>query len=256
MKRSYFLIFAFTLLLSATGNLFSQETKIMVRALATDAKFIGTSMGGAKIIIRDVETGKILDEGLTKGITGDTEVILLSPLDRYKEIVTEETAGYEASLDLDKPTFVSVEAHGPMGKKQAQVISSTQLWMIPGRDITGNGIILEIPGFVVDVLSPQTHETINAETEIEIRANIVMMCGCPVTEGGTWDASDYEIKALISSISSEGKEQKEINLNPTGKASTFSETVQLEKGEYEIAVFAFDPKTGNAGLDKVHIIVN
>lgn len=253
MKRSYFLIFVFALFLSSTGHLFSQETKIMVRALATDAKFIGSSMGGAKIIIRDVETGKILDEGLTKGITGDTEVILLSPQDRYGDIITEKTAGYEAILDLDKPTFVSIEAHGPMGKKQAKVISSTQLWVIPGRNISGNGIILEIPGFVVDVLSPQTHETINAETEIEISANIVMMCGCPVTEDGTWDASGYEIKALISS---ENKEQKEITLKATGKASTFFETVQLEKGEYEIAVFAFDPKTGNTGLDKVHIIVN
>ncbi|SFN90996.1 hypothetical protein [Salegentibacter flavus] len=252
MKRTINLVLIGLLLFSA-GNLFSQETKIMVRAQAKDAKFIGTSMGGAKIIIRDVETGKILDEGLTKGITGDTEVILLSPRERYKEITTEKTAGYEASLKLDKPTFVSIEAQGPMSKKQAKVVSSTQLWVIPGKDITGDGIILEIPGFVVDVLSPQTHETISAGTEIEIRANIVMMCGCPVTEEGTWDASGYEIKALISS---EGKEHKEINLNSTDKASTFSETVKLVEGDYEIEVYAYDPKTGNTGLDRVNIIVN
>lgn len=252
MQRTINLVLVIGLLFFSAGNLLAQETKIMVRALANDAKFVGTSMGGAKIIIKDVETGRILDEGLTKGITGDTEVILLSPRERYKEITTEKTAGYEASLELDKPTFVSIEAHGPMSKKQAKVVSSTQLWIIPGKDITGDGIILELPGFVVDVLSPQTHETISAETEIEIKANIVMMCGCPVSEGGTWDASGYEIKALISS---EGKEQKEINLNPRGKASTFSESVKLEEGDYEIEVYAYDPKTGNTGLDKVNIIV-
>ena len=173
-------------------------------------------------------------------------------MQRYKEITSEKTAGYEASLKLDKPTFVSIEAHGPMSKKQAKVMSSTQLWVIPGKDITGDGIVLDIPGFVVDVLSPQTHETISAGTEIEIKANIVMMCGCPVTKAGTWDASGYEIKALISS---EGKEQKEISLNPTDKASTFSETLQLEEGDYEIEAYAYDPKTGNTGLDKVNIIV-
>ena len=252
MKRKPQLILAIFLLLFTAGNLFAQETKIMVRALANDAKFIGTSMGGARIIIRDVETGRILDEGLTRGITGNTEKILLSPKERYKEITSENTAGYQASLELDKPTFVSIEAHGPMSKKQAKVMSSTQLWVIPGKDITGDGIVLDIPGFVVDVLSPQTHETESAGTKIEIKANIVMMCGCPVTKDGTWDASGYEIKALISS---EGKAQKEIGLMPTEKASTFSESVQLEKGDYEIEVYAFDPKTGNTGLDKVNIIV-
>ena len=253
MKSIFRLIIVIGLMFFSAGTLFAQETKIMVRALATDAKFIGTSMGGAKIIVRDVETGKILDEGITKGITGDTEMILLSPRERYKKITSEKTAGYEAILDLDRPTFVSIEAHGPMSKKQAKVMSSTQLWVIPGKDITGDGIILEIPGFVVDILSPQTHETIMPGTEVEIIANIVMMCGCPVTEAGTWDASGYEIKALISS---EGKEQQEIDLKALGKPSTFSETVQLEGGDYEIQVYAYDPKTGNTGLDKVNIIVN
>lgn len=252
MKRTFNLVFAIGLLMFSAGTLIAQETKIIVRAQAKDAKFIGSSMGGAKIIIRDVETGKILDEGVTEGITGNTEVILLSPRQRYKEITTKKTAGYQASLELKKPTFVSIEAHGPMSKKQAKVVSSTQMWLIPGKDITGDGIILEIPGFVVDILSPQTHETISAGTEIEIKANIVMMCGCPVTEGGTWDASGYEIKALISS---EGKEQKEVNLDPTDKASTFSANLKLGEGDYEIEVYAYDSKTGNTGLDKLNIIV-
>ncbi|WP_081209775.1 hypothetical protein [Salegentibacter sediminis] len=252
MKSTFNLVLTILVLFFSAGNLFAQETKIMVRAGANDAKFIGTSMGGAKIIIRDVETGRILDEGLTTGITGDTGTILISPVQRYKRITTEKTAGYQASLELEKPTFVSIEAHGPMSKKQAKAVSSTQLWIIPGKDITGDGIILEIPGFVVDILSPQTHETISSESNIEIKANIVMMCGCPVTEAGTWDASGYEIKALISS---DGKEQKEVDLKPTGKASTFSETVQLGEGDYEIEVYAYDPKTGNTGLDKLNIIV-
>lgn len=225
----------------------------MVRALATDAKFIGTSIGGAKIIIRDVETGEILDEGLTTGSTGDTRLILLSPRERYKRMTDEQTAGFEATLAIEKPTFISVEAHAPVNKKQAKAVSSTQLWMLPGKDITGDGLVLEVPGFVVDVLSPQTHETISAETEIEIRANVVMMCGCPVTEGGIWDSKQYEITALVSS---EGEEPRVIELNATDKASTFTANLKLDAGNYEITVYAFDPETGNSGIDKVNIIVN
>lgn len=235
-------------------GLFAQETKVMIRALATDAKFIGSSIGGAKIIIRDAETGEILDEGITRGSTGDTRLILLEPRERYQQVTDENTAGFEAQLELEKPTFVTVEVHAPVNKKQAKIISSTQLWVIPGKDITGDGLVINVPGFVVDVLSPQTHETIGQGTEIEIKANVVMTCGCPVTENGTWDSSGYEIKALITTSNTD--EQQEIELQATDKPSTFTGNVALEQGNYEIAVYAFDPKTGNTGLDKVNIIIN
>lgn len=253
LSKPFFVLLILLIFFSAE-NLFSQETKLMVRALANDAKFIGSSIGGAKIIIRDAETGEILDEGITEGSTGDTQQILLAPRERYQQVTDENTAGFEAKLDLEKPTFVTVEVHAPVNKKQAKVISSTQLWVIPGKNITGDGLVINIPGFVVDVLSPQTHETISPGTEIEIKANIVMTCGCPVTENGTWDSSGYEIKAFVTSNSA--GEAQELKLIATDKPSTFSANVELEQGNYEIAVYAFDPKTGNTGLDKVNIIIN
>lgn len=254
MKRFNLLVtFLILLMFFPVEKIFAQETKLMVRALATDAKFIGSSIGGAKIIIRDADTGEILDEGLTEGATGDTQLILLSPRERYQQVTDENTAGFEARLELEKPTFVTVEVHAPVNKKQAKIISSTQLWVIPGKDITGDGLVINVPGFVVDVLSPQTHETIGPGTEIEMKANVVMTCGCPVTENGTWDSSGYEIKALVTS---KGTEAKEIELQATDKPSTFTGIVELEQGNYEIAVYAFDPKTGNTGLDKVNIIIN
>src|SRR3546814_4228081 len=36
----------------------AEPTEIMVRALAADAKFIGTSMGGMRVTIRDVRSGE------------------------------------------------------------------------------------------------------------------------------------------------------------------------------------------------------
>jgi hypothetical protein len=250
LKIKLFSLFVF---LFSLGSLTAQETSVMVRALAKDAKFIGSSIGGAKIVIRNAQTGEILDQGLTSGSTGNTKLIVETPQKRYSRLTDEKTAGFKAELDIDKPTFIEVEAQAPFNKKQARVVSTTQLWVIPGKDITGDGVILEVPGFVVDILSPQTHERIKSTEEIDLKANIVMMCGCPVTEEGIWDANQYEVKAIIDS---QETKSKEVTLNPTQKPSTFTAQTKLEKGYHTITIYAFDPLTGNTGVDKTNIVVN
>ncbi|MCP9200995.1 hypothetical protein MKO06_13840 [Gramella sp. GC03-9] len=250
MKKpaSIFILFA----LFSTG-LFSQETSIMIRAQAKDAKFIGSSIGGAKILVKEVLTGRILAEGLTQGSTGNTDKIMNSDWQRNEPLSEESTAGFEAVLNIQEPTFISIEAYAPINKKQAVVMSSTQLWAIPGKEITGDGVVLEIPGFVVDILSPQTHERISESSEIEVTANVVMMCGCPVTKDGIWDANQYEVKAVITN---EDGEKSELSLEQKDKPSTFTGKLSLEKGLYEVLIYAYDPLTGNTGVDRTNIIVN
>ncbi len=249
LKCSGFLLIMILLISPVT---LSQETEVMIRAQSKDAKFIGTSLGGARIIVKDESTGKILAQGVTQGSTGDTEIIMNSPLIRGKRLSDENTAGFLARLDIQEPVFVTIEALGPVSKKQAAVKTSTQQWIIPGKHIRGEGIILEIPGFVVDILSPQTHESIGANTDIEITANVVMMCGCPVTDGGLWDANKYEVKAIISK---DGGDAASTDLKVMAKPSTFKGTINLSPGNYEITVYAFDPETGNTGVDKTNIII-
>lgn len=240
------------LLICTNHPILAQETSVMIRVQSKDAKFIGTSIGGAKVIVRDENSGEILAEGMTAGSTGNTDIIMKKPRVRGERITNDSTAGFLAKIKIDKPVFVTVEATAPYNKKQASVRSSTQLWLFPGKDITGEGVILEVPGFVVDILSPQTHETINTEKEVQITANVVLMCGCPVTEGGIWDANKYEVMA---SISKDGKEVQNLPLKVTEKPSTFSGSLQLDPGNYEIIVYAFDPAEGNTGLDKTNIII-
>lgn len=223
----------------------------MVRAQAKDAKFIGTSMGGALIRITDAETGELLAKGLTKGATGDTQRLVVDATERYGQLHTEGAAKFETTLELSEPVFVTVEAVAPYAKKQAQVASSTQLWLIPGKDITGDGIILEVPGFTIDVLSPQTHSR-TSEKEIPIKANVVMMCGCTVSDGGLWDSSGYEIRALIKHNS---EIVDSVPLSFTGTANTFEGSYEVpEPGVYEVIVYAYDNKTGNTGVDRTTVI--
>ncbi|HLS31041.1 MAG TPA: hypothetical protein VK021_09300 [Flavobacteriaceae bacterium] len=230
----------------------AQETNIMVRVKAKDAKFIGTSIGGAQVQIKDSRTGAVLAEGITQGSTGNTEVIMNQPHQRRENLSDEETAGFLAKLDIEEPTFVTIEAIGPINAKQAEIKSSTQVWVIPERDILGDGIVLEIPGFIVDVLSPQRHQIISKDSAVKIKANVIMTCGCPTTPGGTWNSDDYEVKAIISK---EGQKVQEINLTYAGEANTFLGEFKGNSGFYEVIVFSYDEQTGNTGVDKSNFII-
>ena len=70
-------IFLSIMLLSLPG-VAQIPTSITVRAKAVDAKFIGSSMGGAMIVIKDALTDSIMASGKTRGSTGDTKLIMKS----------------------------------------------------------------------------------------------------------------------------------------------------------------------------------
>ncbi|WP_237057495.1 hypothetical protein [Microbulbifer sediminum] len=231
----------------------AEPTEIVVRAKARDAKFIGTSIGGASVRIRDAESGTILAEGLTSGSTGNTDVIMKQPHSRYQEIA-DGAAAFRTELDIEEPVFVTVEVLAPYIKKQARVLATTQTWLLPGKAIDGDGLVVEIPGMVVDILSPQTHRyTTMADAPFEIRANVVMMCGCPISDGGLWDGSKMEVAALVKK---DGKPWRTIPLAMADTANTFVASLSPEEpGVYQVLVYAFDDRSGNTGVDRVSFIV-
>ena len=73
-----------------------------------------------------------------------------------------------------------------------------------------------------------------------------------MTPGGLWDFSKYEIKALVKY---DGKLTEAIPLDFAGP-STFEGGLKVtHKGIYEIIVYAYDPVTGNTGVDKAMVMV-
>lgn len=165
-------------ILASTSLVYGAETRVVVHVLAKDAKFIGTSMGGALVTIRDADTGELLAKGFTSGTTGNTGTLMLEPKQRGAMLSDEKAAKFIATLDIDEPRLVTIAAQGPYAQRQALAMASTQIWLIPGKDIGGDGIILEISGFAVDVLQPQAHQRIRLQdgtASIAIRLNLVMM---------------------------------------------------------------------------------
>ncbi len=158
------------------GNAQATPTDITVRIKTKDAKFLGSSMGGALITIKDVDTGELLAKGVTSGGTGNTKLIMKTPVSRGTAISDEKSAKFTATIDIDEPTFIQVTAFGPLCQRQAATSVSATQWVVPGKHITGGDAwMMELPGLVVDVLSPPTHIKYKGTKDVLISANLSMM---------------------------------------------------------------------------------
>jgi len=253
MMKLFLLCFVFCIL--AAAPLLALQTKITVRILSKDAKFIGTSMGGVSVTIKDVDTGKILAEGVVSGATGDTARIMKTPKTRGMDLSDDKSGKFEATIDIDVPKLIEVSAYGPLSQRQSANRISQTMWVIPGKHISnGDGWMMEMPGFVVDILTPPAHiKFTNSPQEIKFHANVTMMCGCPIEPNGLWDANKYEVKAVIKK---EGEIFTEIPMVYAGKASQFAGTFKAEaKGTYLAYVYAYDAANGNTGIDNVTFII-
>ncbi len=150
------------------------ETKLVIRAKSKDAKFVGTKMGGAMVVVKESETGRVLVEGLTSGGTGDTRKIMVEPKTRFGHIAGG-AAMFETSVNIDEPTLVTIEVKAPYAAKPNMIKSSTEMWLIPGKDITGEGIVIEVPGFSIDARTPERVSMAQNRAAIPIQAHIVMI---------------------------------------------------------------------------------
>jgi len=255
--RGSFTAITFALLI-LVSPLFAQtggkETKVMIRAIARDAKVIGTHVGGARITVRDTSTGEILAQGMQQGGTGDTDVIMKKPHTRGMSVYNSaDASGFLAVLHLDKPTVVEISAEGPLGNAQATQGSSKTMLLIPGEDVLGEGILLEIHGFIITPLAPLQDAKVKAGSPFEVRATVTMACGCPTEPDGLWDANKIHV---VARLLRDGKVESEIPMSYAGVQNTFHTDVPVTAaGPLELQVLAMDPGSANFGMTREAIAI-
>jgi hypothetical protein len=244
------LVFASPLFAQTSGK----ETKVMIRAIARDAKVIGTHVGGARITVRDIATGEILAQGIQQGGTGDTDVIMKKPHTRGMTVFSApDASGYLAVLHLEKPTVVEVSAEGPLVNSQATQRSSKTLLLVPGEDVLGEGILLEIHGFIITPLAPLPDAKVKAGSPFEVRATVTMACGCPTEPDGLWDANKIRV---VARLLRDGKVMSEIPMTYAGVQNTFHVDVPvIAAGPMELQVLALDPGSANFGMNREAIAI-
>jgi hypothetical protein len=232
----------------------AEPTEIVVRVMAKDGKFVGTSMGGAQIVLRDADSGEILAQGLTSGGTGSTPKIMTIPHTGREALSDPDAAKYAVTLDLQRPTRIMVTATGPMNPKEAAMTVSSTQWVVPGKSLNGgDGWVLELRGFAVSLISAPPAEVSIGEAgqKIPLKAKVTLMCGCPTEAGGMWDANKIQVAAILQR---EGKSYPAVPLAYAGQPNTFAGEIELkEAGDYIVDVFAYDPANGNTGVSRASI---
>lgn len=231
----------------------AEPTDLVIRVISEGGKFVGTSMGGAEIIVRDVRSGEVLARGRTVGSTGDTARIMAGG-PRGTPLADEASAAFRTRIDIDEPRLVEIEAYGPLAQPQAAVRVTAQRWIVPGRPVTqGDGWVLELPGLVVDLVEPAALQRGGAGASVQLAANVALMCGCPIEPGGIWDAARYDVRA---SIRRDGGPAGEVRLSYGGRTGYFTGMFLAGKaGPYAVTVTAVDTKTGATGVDASNIVV-
>lgn len=240
-------VFAAAALALSVGAAQAAPTKVTVRAQALDAKFIGTHMGGVKVTLRDAGTGKVLAEGVTAGGTGDTKRLVTEPRVRGATLSGGDVAGFTATIDIDRPTLVRAEAYGPVGNPAGAINVSSSLWVLPGRDVAGDGWILPFPGLVIEpTVTP-------ASGALDVRAKVNLMCGCPIEAGGVWDAANYKVTAHLLDGA---REVASTDLAFAGETSIFGgKLTGLKPGDYTLQLVADDRTTINVGVADTKVTV-
>ena len=244
-------------------------TPVTVRVIAVGGKFLGDDVAGALVTIRDIQTGELLASGRTFGGSGPSAIMNKAIL-RTQPIPTvdpgdraNDAARFDATLLLDRPRWVEVSAIGPLvAPTPARVVKT--IWLYPGKSLSPgdgqreDGLLLEIPGLLVGILAPPAHYLPEATQPIVIRANVTMMCGCPINTSGFWPPADFEVTAYVEHAG----QHTTVPLcfvpeDKIGAPSQFASKSWTPGGSgiFNIDVVAYQKSTGNLGVARTSVIM-
>lgn len=170
-------------------------TEVVVRVISQDAKFIGDSTGGVEAVLRDAKTRKVLARGVTAGGTGDTRAIM-QPAGRSSPRSSSDAAKSVLTIDIDQPVLVDLEVQGPRGRPGSAVRIVSQRWIMPGQHVNiGDGWVVELPGLAISSTARLSEPAgAGAKRQVLVEAKVELLCGCPITPGGMWNATDYRVE--------------------------------------------------------------
>ncbi len=226
-------------------------TTVLVRVVAHGSLVLGREVGGARVTITDVATGRILATGVQQGEAGDQNQIMRTPrLMEEPRYSSRPSAFFSATLELDRPTLVEISAEGPLAYPAAAQRASKTVLLIPGHDLTNDGIVLHLYGYIVQIESPTPGEPLIAKEDVTLRASIRTLSGAPVRPHGDWDSRRMYIygEVLIGDRVVERLQLFHVGLQSSFEAPFFVPPSTDAPDGVTLRVIAADPSSGNFGL--------
>jgi hypothetical protein len=171
-----------------------KPTTVLVRVVAHGAMVLGREVGGARVTITEVATGQVLASGIQQGDAGDQNQIMRTPHLMEEPLYSSRpSAVFSATLELRQPTLVEIAAEGPLAYPAAVQRASTTVWLIPGKDMTQDGIVLQLYGYLVRIESPAPGDPLIAKEDVMLRASVRTLSGSLVRPHGDWDSRKIHI---------------------------------------------------------------
>jgi hypothetical protein len=244
-------------------------TRLTLRVQARGGKFLGDDIGGAWVVVRDARTTEVLATGVTRGDSG-TLCPEYRPGASLQTIVTPgksppvtwvipepTTSRLDVELALDGPTPIEITAYGPLGGLQSARRTTVAQSIVPGQRNPDPGLVVVLPGLMVQVLEPATHRKLPAGGgTVRLAANVTMMCGCPIDDDEPWIPADFEVAAEVRRAGSPNRVRVPLTHEADEPPSLFrGECALHEPGNYEVSITAVQKSTGNAGAGMVTLIV-
>ena len=159
------------------------------------------------------------------------------------------------SLPLTEPSLLEFKA---TAYAPDEVYASATMWVIPGMQLLADpGLVLTFAGLYTTV------QTSVAGTTVKVTATVTMMCGCPITvappaqpppgEELYWPATEFEVYAQVRV---KGSQDEPVPLPMSFETTnTFTRSVQLAPGTYEVSVVAVQPRETNVGYASTTVVV-
>jgi len=110
--------------------------------------------------------------------------------------------------------------------------------------------VLTLHGLNIEILQAQADA---AGKPVPVLVNIGMMCGCPLTPGGLWDADSVRVTARLLRA---GEVVAESELAYAGEASRYAgEVTPPQSGAYTLEVLGEQPSKANFGHARMPLAV-
>jgi hypothetical protein len=226
-------------------------TEVMVRVVAHGAMVLGDDVGGARVTITEVETGRLLASGLQQGETGDQNQIMRTPRFMGEPRYSGRPAGsFRATIELDRPTLVEISAAGPLAYPAATQRASQTVLLIPGQDLSNDGIVLHLNGYIVQIEHPAPGEPLIAKEDVRLRASVRTLSGAPLRPYGDWDSrrTDIFAEVMIGDVVVERLQMFYVGQSSLFEAPFFVPRPSEAPNGFTLRVVAADRSSGNFGM--------
>lgn len=230
-------------------------TIVLVRVVSHGSMVLGKEVGGARVTITDVASGQTLATGLQQGDAGDQNQIMRTPHLMEEPIYsTRPSAAFTTTLHLQNPTMVEISAEGPLAYPDALQKTSKTLLLVPGQDLTHDGIVLHLYGYLVQIDRPKPREALIAKDDVKLRASVRTLSGSLVRPHGDWDSRKIRIygEVLIGDRIIERLQMFYDEGSRTFEAPFFVPPSKDVPDGITVRVVATDLSTGNAGMDQAN----